>query len=221
MKKIIIYISIMFALTIILICIVFSIPDKMHRLILTNYNGVTLDFGEYKVKNFKQYKYANKIDRISFEIDDSNEFYNKAIKQNENYNKKTDFDVKSYYAYGYIMKNDALFSYSLCDGNVKLEACFGKFALYDELKDSYDMYFLIGPFANGFTKEITTSFHSRINISQAKELLSIYDESLYKIDGDLIHLKGFKDSNDYSLSTDYLVTIYQDDNLLMVRGYDE
>ncbi len=220
-KKLIIIFSIAIVSIIILLTIVFTIPDKKQKIELTNFEGTTLELGEYKVKSYKKEKYANKIEQIEFLVDDVNDFYNTMIKNNSFYVKELDFNINNYYAYGFFVENNSFFNYKIMEKTVYLEASFGMIGLYNEIIKEYDNYYFNGPITYGVSPDINDTIYSDVSFEQFERIISYSDKNSYKIIEDEIYIKGIEIEDKKTYTNDYIIIFYEENNeIKMRRNYE-
>jgi len=222
-RKVLIIFSIaIIAITIVLL-IVFISPDKVENIYLTNFEGTTLELGEYKVKSYKKDEYANRKDIIEFVVEDVNDFYNTMIKSNQFYVNELEFVVDDYYSYGYFIKNKSLFNYQIYSNHIHLEACFGICGIRDTSKDGYyyDNYYLSGPVSFSIAAERFDTYHTPLTFEQFKKICTYLDEVGCKIEENEIFFKGLDLTDKKTYTDDYIVIFYKNGNEIKMKNYNE
>lgn len=229
MKKIIIYISILIIGITTSIILIISFSNKSTKLQITSYDEeVNIDFGKYKVKNYKSDKYDGSNPRISFKVDDAKNFYNKVIKENEYFLEELTIKTTDFYVYGYMVKENRLFSYSIKEDNV--EIC-SKEGGYDKYKNTYFIFAPLFPALNDrLLTDLDDDYYQYVmddymTFNFFKNLIIKMDSSLYKIEGDCVYLKGLSGMDliydKYVISTNYLLKFYQSVSKIKVEIIEE
>ena len=225
MKKIIITISIILISITAAILLVVLWPNNMEEIKVTNYNNVVLDLGSIKATDFKR----DSNHKISFEIENENEFYNDVIKKYEHYNKELDFEVENYYAYGYYVFDECIFNYMIQDNKVYIDSCY---VIYKNTSgDEIKSYFVPGPFTSGYlTKYIFDEYgvdgalkmDCLINYAEFKKLMSYLPTKYCKLKDDSILMKGFAPTPEGTMiESDYELELFNNNDKAYVRLYNE
>lgn len=229
----------MIAISVLLaIVLLLLIPkDNNKKIVLSGYNNQdTLDLGEYKVTNYKKEEsYYGEYNRITFEVEDSNDFYNNVIKKNQYYNENLDFDNDRYFVYGYMIINNSLFNYSITNDNIV--TIMSNYFYYSGIS-SYFTYVFAPTYGyisyetieddlvelNNSDRKYNMYFYNGISFENLCSIYSYLSSDLCKIEDDIIYVKGILFhyiSKERHISDDYLIKIYFLDGYIMVGNVDE
>lgn len=217
MKKIIIS-AIAFLLGIgLCVVLILCFSNKTTHLSITSYDEVvTIDLGKYKVKDYNKTKFDGSNPMISFKVNDEVDFYNSIIKQSEFYDEELIINTKKHYVYGYMVKENRLFSYSI--NNNVVEIC-SKEGAYDKNKNTYFIFAPLFPALNDSKLTDTTDDYYQkfmdeyITFDVYKKIIKKIDQTFYKIEDDVIYFKGLSGMDliydKYVISDEYLLKFYE------------
>ncbi len=230
MKKIIITLSVIVISITTAILLVVLWPNNMEELKVTNYNGIVLNFGTYKAKNFIREEIANQRDTISFDVENENEFYNNVIKINEHYNSDLDFEIDKYYAYGYYCFDDCIFNYTIRNKKVCITACF---VIYQDVLDYdkmiYKNYVLPGPFLGSYIHKDSfedgidcLKMDSLIGYKDMAKLISYLPQKIWIYQNDTVLMKGIRNETSGDvIYSDYVLELFEKNEFTYVRLHNE
>ncbi len=208
------------------IILVLTLRNTKTRLVLNSYDEiVTIDLGEYKVKDYKKNIISGGNYEISFYVTNKRDFYNEVIIKSDYYKEELDFDLKANgidqmaYVYGYFIEEYRLFNYFMDEkGYVRISSCSSYF-----IKDNYyynfdlPLYFSLSRDRLNVEEKswiYTTLTEKLTNYDMMITIAKSMNSAHYAIEEDCIYVKGyyFDDKNIEVLSDDYLIKIYEDEN---------
>lgn len=219
MKKFLISIlTLIFGILFVFLIVLIIKPKEQAITITSTDKNVSLSLKKYKINDYclEESDY-NQV--ITFDVKKGVKYYNEVIKKNEYFDDTLILEQTTYRMIGYIVKEDRLFHYSIINNTVEIRSWGTTY------NDGYENYYIFVPLYKGLTKDLLkdeskynmySHFQDRsISLEYFHILLKKMNENLYKIDNNIIYLKGLS-FKDLSLSDEYLVKVIENNGKMYV-----